>query len=216
MARIAGFGALIVAIVLVAMVLFGGDEGNKYKLLFETGGQLVPGNQVLVGGQPIGTVDDITLTDDCAGRRSTITVDEPLHEGTTAVDPRDLALGGRQPLRLDLPGPELRSPRSPTARRSRPTRPPRRSTSTSSSTPSTRRPRRRCSNFIQGQRRRLHRQQRRRRTGTYKYFAPGLQATPAPVRRADPRPGGASSQFLVTGSKVVRARSPSAATTSPR
>ena len=84
MARIAGFGALIVAIVLVAMVLFGGDEGNKYKLLFETGGQLVPGNEVLVGGQPIGTVDDITLTDDSQAEVE-ITVDRPLHEGTTAL-----------------------------------------------------------------------------------------------------------------------------------
>src|SRR3954470_7335841 len=67
------------------MILFGGgDSGTAYKLLFETGGQLVPGNQVLVGGQPIGTVDDISLTPN-AQAQVKITVDDPLHEGTTAV-----------------------------------------------------------------------------------------------------------------------------------
>ncbi len=84
MARIAGFGALIIAVVLVALLLFGGDDGTKYKLMFQTGGQLVPGNQVLVGGQPIGTVAEISLTDD-AQAAVDITVDEPLHEGTTAI-----------------------------------------------------------------------------------------------------------------------------------
>jgi phospholipid/cholesterol/gamma-HCH transport system substrate-binding protein len=80
---LAGFAALILGVVLVAMVLFGGDSGVSYKLLFETGGQLVPGNQVLVGGQPIGTVDSIKLTDDALAEVE-ITVDEELHEGTTA------------------------------------------------------------------------------------------------------------------------------------
>ena len=82
--RIAVFAALIVAAVFVVLTLFGGDNGTKYKLLFETGGQLVPGNQVLVGGQPIGTVDDISLTED-AQAQVEITVDEALHDGTTAV-----------------------------------------------------------------------------------------------------------------------------------
>ena len=82
-ARVAGFAALIVAIVLVALVLFGGETGTKYKLLFETGGQLVPGNEVLVGGQPIGTVDDISLTED-AQAQVEISVDEPC---TTAPPP---------------------------------------------------------------------------------------------------------------------------------
>jgi phospholipid/cholesterol/gamma-HCH transport system substrate-binding protein len=83
-ARIAGVGALVIAAILVAMLLFGGEEGYKYDLRFETGGQLVPGNQVLVGGQPIGIVDEITLTDD-AQAEVAITVDDPLHEGTTAI-----------------------------------------------------------------------------------------------------------------------------------
>lgn len=84
MARAAGVGALIVGVVFVAFVLLGGDSGHQYKLLFQTGGQLVPGNEVLVGGQPIGAIDTIKLTDD-AQAEVAITVDDPLHQGTTAV-----------------------------------------------------------------------------------------------------------------------------------
>lgn len=83
-ARVAGLAALLVAFILAAMVLLGGADGHDYELLFPTGGQLVPGNEVLVGGQPIGTVDDITLTDD-AQAEVAIKVDDPLHEGTTAT-----------------------------------------------------------------------------------------------------------------------------------
>jgi phospholipid/cholesterol/gamma-HCH transport system substrate-binding protein len=82
--RIAALGALLVAIALVLTVFLGGDSGYSYRLYFETGGQLVPGNQVQVGGHPIGTVDEIELTDDWQAEVS-ISVDEELHEGTTAV-----------------------------------------------------------------------------------------------------------------------------------
>jgi phospholipid/cholesterol/gamma-HCH transport system substrate-binding protein len=70
--------------VLVLVILFGGSSGRTYHLMFQNGGQLVAGNQVLVAGQPIGTVDSIDLTND-AQAEVTISVDEPLHEGTTAV-----------------------------------------------------------------------------------------------------------------------------------
>ena len=76
--------ALAALAAVAAILLLGGQSGHQYKLLFETGGQLVPGNQVLVAGQPIGSVDEITLTDD-AQAQIDITVDEPLHEGTTAM-----------------------------------------------------------------------------------------------------------------------------------
>jgi phospholipid/cholesterol/gamma-HCH transport system substrate-binding protein len=79
--RIVTGGALLVGLVLV---LFGGSGGHSYRLLFENGGQLVSGNQVLVAGQPIGKVDDITLTDN-AQAEVKITVDRVLHQGTTAV-----------------------------------------------------------------------------------------------------------------------------------
>jgi phospholipid/cholesterol/gamma-HCH transport system substrate-binding protein len=70
--------------VLVLVVLFGGSSGHTYHLMFQNGGQLVTGNQVLVAGQPIGSVDSVKLTQD-AQAEVTISTDEPLHEGTTAV-----------------------------------------------------------------------------------------------------------------------------------
>ena len=66
------------------VILFGGSSGRTYHLIFQNGGQLVTGNEVLVAGQKIGTVNGIDLTDD-ANADVSITVDEPLHEGTTAV-----------------------------------------------------------------------------------------------------------------------------------
>jgi phospholipid/cholesterol/gamma-HCH transport system substrate-binding protein len=76
--------AILAGVALALTVLLGDGDGHSYRLEFENGGQLVPGNQVLVGGQSIGSVDDITLTDD-ARAEVEITVDEPLHEGTTAL-----------------------------------------------------------------------------------------------------------------------------------
>jgi len=82
--RLAAIGALLAALVVVVLLLFGGGSDHSYKLLFETGGQLVPGNEVLVAGQPIGSVDKVDLTDDWQADIE-ITTDEPLHEGTEAV-----------------------------------------------------------------------------------------------------------------------------------
>src|SRR5207249_4715564 len=77
-------GALLVAVVVVLVVLFGGSSGHTYHLLFENGGQLVSGNQVLVAGQQIGKVNSVTLTNNSQAE-VTISTDESLHEGTTAV-----------------------------------------------------------------------------------------------------------------------------------
>ena len=84
LARAVVAAALVAGGVLVAMVLLGNGGGHSYSVYFETGGQLVKGNQVLVGGQPVGSVDDISLTDDGQARVE-ITVEEPLHAGTTAA-----------------------------------------------------------------------------------------------------------------------------------
>ena len=83
LARVVAILALAAGAVLVFTALFGGDDGHKYKLQFQTGGQLVPGNEVLVGGQPVGTIDEIELTDDAQAEVS-VTLDRPLLEGTTA------------------------------------------------------------------------------------------------------------------------------------
>lgn len=76
--------AVVVAIVGAVALLLGGSGGHKYTLLFQTGGQLVPDNQVLVAGQPVGNVDDIVLTEDNQAAVE-VTMDEPLRDGTTAV-----------------------------------------------------------------------------------------------------------------------------------
>ncbi|TMK75860.1 MAG: hypothetical protein E6G49_00595, partial [Actinobacteria bacterium] len=55
--RAAAGGALLVGLVLVLVILFGTSSGRTYHLMFQNGGQLVSGNQVLVAGQPIGSVD---------------------------------------------------------------------------------------------------------------------------------------------------------------
>jgi phospholipid/cholesterol/gamma-HCH transport system substrate-binding protein len=82
--RAAAGGAILVGLVLVLVILFGGTSGRTYHLMFQNGGQLVAGNQVLVAGQPIGSVDSIDLTDN-GQAEVTISVDETLHDGTSAV-----------------------------------------------------------------------------------------------------------------------------------
>jgi phospholipid/cholesterol/gamma-HCH transport system substrate-binding protein len=64
--RVAAVGAVIAAIVLVALVLFGGAGvgGYKVKARFLNAGQLVKGNPVQVGGVPVGSVGGIEITDD--------------------------------------------------------------------------------------------------------------------------------------------------------
>ncbi|HEY6730845.1 MAG TPA: MlaD family protein [Solirubrobacterales bacterium] len=83
-ARIATIAALAVAVVVLAVIFFGGNGGHKYTLIFQNAGQLVPDNQVLIGGSPAGTVESLGLTDDNLAEVH-IEVEQELHEGTTAV-----------------------------------------------------------------------------------------------------------------------------------
>lgn len=86
-ARGAALGALAVAAIVVAIVLLGGNGGHEYKLVFETAGQLVKGDDVQVGGRRVGNVDDIELTNNNQAEIK-VTVEDgfaPLHKGTTAV-----------------------------------------------------------------------------------------------------------------------------------
>jgi phospholipid/cholesterol/gamma-HCH transport system substrate-binding protein len=83
-ARIAVIAALAVAVVVLAFVLFSGGGGHKYTLVFQNAGQLVPDNQVLIGGSPAGTVESLGLTDDNLAEVH-VEIDQELHEGTTAV-----------------------------------------------------------------------------------------------------------------------------------
>ena len=88
-ARLLTFAALIAAVVVAGLLMFGTfSDSYKVKLTLENAAQLVNGNEVKVGGFPVGTVTGIKLTDD---DRAEITLEisddkiYPLHEGTKAV-----------------------------------------------------------------------------------------------------------------------------------
>ncbi len=84
--RLLAVGALGVVVLIVAYLVFSGGGGTEYHLEMKEAGQLVRGDQVQVGGVPVGSVKDITLTSDFKAR-ITIHVDSsltPLHAGTIA------------------------------------------------------------------------------------------------------------------------------------
>ena len=99
---------LIGLVVLVGLMLFGGGGGYKLTAVFENGGQLVKGNQVHVGGRPVGTVDSIELNDRAQAVVEMTVTDEgltPLHTGTRATI-RATSLSGIANRYVDLsPGP---------------------------------------------------------------------------------------------------------------
>jgi phospholipid/cholesterol/gamma-HCH transport system substrate-binding protein len=83
-ARIAVIAALAVAVIVLAVVFFSGGGGHKYTLVFQNASQLVPDNQVLIGGSPAGSVESIELSDDNLAEVN-VEVEQELHEGTTAI-----------------------------------------------------------------------------------------------------------------------------------
>jgi phospholipid/cholesterol/gamma-HCH transport system substrate-binding protein len=83
-ARIAVIAVLGIAVVALGYVIFSGSGEHKYNLLFQNASQLVPDNQVLIGGQPVGSVESIELTDDNLAK-VVVSVSQELHEGTTAT-----------------------------------------------------------------------------------------------------------------------------------
>jgi phospholipid/cholesterol/gamma-HCH transport system substrate-binding protein len=101
--RLAAVGAVVAAVVIVAVVLFAGGGGYTVKIHFINAGQLVKGNQVEIGGSPVGTVDDINLTPD-GQAVVTVSIDDqyaPLREGTRAVI-RQASLSGIANRYVDL------------------------------------------------------------------------------------------------------------------
>jgi phospholipid/cholesterol/gamma-HCH transport system substrate-binding protein len=73
-------------VLILAYLLFAGGGGATYHLIFPEAGQLVRGDQVQVGGVPVGSVTSLELTKSFKAK-VTIKVDSsltPLHEGTTA------------------------------------------------------------------------------------------------------------------------------------
>jgi len=84
--RFIAVGALALIVLVVAFLVLSGGNGANYDLIFPEAGQLVRGDQVQVGGVPVGSVTNIVLTHDFKAR-VTIHIESslaPLHEGTVA------------------------------------------------------------------------------------------------------------------------------------
>jgi phospholipid/cholesterol/gamma-HCH transport system substrate-binding protein len=84
--RIVAVAAIAVVVAIVLVLLLGGNGSATYYLIFPEAGQLVRGDQVQVGGVPVGSIKNITLLHDY-DVRITINVESslaPLHKGTTA------------------------------------------------------------------------------------------------------------------------------------
>ncbi len=82
--RIAAIVVLGIAVIALGYLIFNGNGEHKYNLIFQNASQLVPDNQVLIGGQPVGSVESIELTDDNLAK-VIVSVSQELHEGTTAT-----------------------------------------------------------------------------------------------------------------------------------
>ncbi len=84
--RVAAIGAMIAAVVLVALVLFGGGSGYEVTAKFINAGQIVKGNPVQSGGTAIGSVDEIKITEDGQAQIKLKIKDDfsPLRQGTRA------------------------------------------------------------------------------------------------------------------------------------
>jgi phospholipid/cholesterol/gamma-HCH transport system substrate-binding protein len=79
--------ALIAAVLVVGFVLLRNGDTHEYHVIFQNAGQLVKGDEVQVGGRAIGTVKDITLTND---NQADVKIAvggayAPLRDGTTAL-----------------------------------------------------------------------------------------------------------------------------------
>jgi phospholipid/cholesterol/gamma-HCH transport system substrate-binding protein len=93
-ARVLVAGAILLAAVVVAIVLFAGDGGYRVTADFVNAGQLVKGSEVRVAGSTVGTVEDIEVTNSGTAE-VTFTVDDdyaPLRRGTqVTVKPTSLS-----------------------------------------------------------------------------------------------------------------------------
>jgi len=86
--RIAAFAAVGIAIAAVAIILLSGGSSYQVKAIFTNASQLVPGDEVQVAGNAIGSVSKIALT---PSGQAELTLEiknstyQPLHQGTAAT-----------------------------------------------------------------------------------------------------------------------------------
>ena len=80
-ARAGVLGVLVLGLLVLAYVVLAGNGGPTYKLVFENSGQLVRGNEVQISGRPVGTVQEITLTENNQAEVEVEITDETLADG---------------------------------------------------------------------------------------------------------------------------------------
>jgi phospholipid/cholesterol/gamma-HCH transport system substrate-binding protein len=85
--RVLAVGAVVLAILVAAVLLFVGDSGYRVTAEFVNAGQLVNGNEVRVAGSTVGSVDDVDVSPDGRAEVSfTVEGDyAPLRRGTKAI-----------------------------------------------------------------------------------------------------------------------------------
>ncbi len=147
-------GALVVVVGVVAYIVFFSGGGATYKFELENDSQLVLGDQVEVGGVPVGNVTAIALTHNYHAALITIHIEGslvPLHRGTTAQVrvPSLTTVAGRY---VSLsPGSQQRADAARRLDAAGPARPRAPPTSTSCSTRSTRARAKGCSSYFVGE-----------------------------------------------------------------
>jgi phospholipid/cholesterol/gamma-HCH transport system substrate-binding protein len=106
--RVVALTAVVIGIVAVIVVLLGsGGDDYTYKARFINASQLVNGDQIEIGGTPVGSINDINLTDN-GQAQVTFTLEHkygPLRQGTRAIV-RQASLSGIANRYIDIqPGP---------------------------------------------------------------------------------------------------------------
>ncbi|HUZ29956.1 MAG TPA: MlaD family protein, partial [Solirubrobacteraceae bacterium] len=86
--RVAALAALVIAVVAVVIIASSGGSGYQVRAIFQNASQLVPGDQVQVSGNSIGSVSKIELTPN-GEAQLTLAINsptyQPLHFGTSAI-----------------------------------------------------------------------------------------------------------------------------------
>jgi phospholipid/cholesterol/gamma-HCH transport system substrate-binding protein len=98
--RAVAFVALVAALVLCVLLLTAGSRGYTVRALVSDAGQLVKGNEVQVGGVPVGSVRSVEVREEDRLAELELSVNDeiaPLHEGTTATirNPSLTSVAGR-------------------------------------------------------------------------------------------------------------------------
>ncbi len=110
--RVAAVAAVVIALIAVGVIVFGGGSTYQVKAVFANASQIISGDLVQVAGNEVGTVSDIALTPD-GQARLTLTINSgaysPLHQGTQATI-RETSLSGIANRYVDL---TLGSPGAP-------------------------------------------------------------------------------------------------------